>query len=1406
MPRIFYWSGVSQAKLSSFSAHQDKINRLLRGDTKSSDLDLKKHRDYPLYTIRLNRADRLLFTTIEKEGKPYILLLEVIANHDYQKSRFLKSGVLRDYLALNRDVVHTVLEREAYLSGDDRALSTLGDGLTESTSSLSDSRSEESALVPMMNYHQQWLALDEVQGAVMEQPYPLLVSGAPGSGKSCMALNLLMRAVSERRLGETLPLVCITASKHVARYLQAQWQLLPEALDMAGHVRDDIRFLTYDELLLEQLGSSCALVGEAHFLSWLPSYQRTLSSISKKKGGGQAAKCLSDADKVYQEFRVLSMCQSYSEYTGLGVAQSLFVGDERLVVWQAFERYRETLVSEGVVSSALHQLRFTGVLFSHAVVDEAQDLSICQLLTLQALAGGRVAYALDSNQNLMSRVSMRPLLEQYYHSHGVVLSHVALQGTYRCPSKVVSMANGALELKNHVLGGTSDKFELSVITQSSTHTGDVIWDTPPVDSVAFMQWLNDLREQHGFKETEVAIITPPAFIAQVKALTGSHLVFTPLEIKGLEYPCVVTYNVLSMDAFRQTKDLFPSNAATPLQVSPHRVKEKANDRMHHAPYFNQLFVSFSRATQVLVVLQRDEHRLRPLIHRLKRIAMPEAVVKLPEIATSRPQLPHARPTSLNDWLTEARRLYQHGNESQAKAIYEQHLDQRVPFVQYMEQRPTPVEKQVEAKKDTLRRPKSSKSSKASEALSVEITKKAPLGKQKPQPKRADLDMASERTDLDIASDKLLVVHLNLPGTWSDEPLNGRAILDELLRRREVQIRLLVRIALVPHREGLKKRFLTLVAPYFSEQVLQQGKKAKVTYLQYLIIVLSKYKGLSALWDDLCPSISALTLNAPIDDIDAIPAGSSLFYMLCRNSLDLVLQYWPFFLGLLTADGLNRPVQSGDDAGKSALYLLSSTPLSRSKICRYGDWIHTKITRDGLHQPVLSEGSEQGKTPFYYLCGSEEGLYFLTSCPSAMKYKLTQEGLFQTVTAPGSEQGKSPFYLLCQNSGGLAVLDSYWKYFKKHLCAEGIHRPVTGTGEDEGKTPFYHLCFSLDGVGILLSHWQVIKRYLTREGLSQAVIADGSEKGMTPLYALLLREEGETLLQEQWSDFAPTLTANALHKPVLASGPEQGMTLFYLLCDLPMFLLEHWEDIRPHLSAEGLHQVVTGDGSEKGMTPLYLLTREESGCYLIKQHWSDFKNKMTISALNQMVTGEGGEQGQTPLYHLCSTSLGADLMKTFWDDFKEYLIPKGLHVPYIKDNSSQEHSPFYYFCLTMPGQVLIKQRWDDFAPGLTTRVLEETHINNQMTNTLYTYLCEPLPGMGNAPNMRAFFKRQLEGMGFKMEAGQLVRETTAATATVSTSGLWGGRGYDAPDTQSSNLGHGILLAEENGTGTDGLKKG
>ena len=100
MPNLYYLRGaLGEAHL--LKEHSESIQALLSGAYGKHNLERLQGHD--VYSYRLNERARLLFAIHDFGTGPSLLILDYLPTHDYHKSRFLRSGVLKNYLSAQKE-------------------------------------------------------------------------------------------------------------------------------------------------------------------------------------------------------------------------------------------------------------------------------------------------------------------------------------------------------------------------------------------------------------------------------------------------------------------------------------------------------------------------------------------------------------------------------------------------------------------------------------------------------------------------------------------------------------------------------------------------------------------------------------------------------------------------------------------------------------------------------------------------------------------------------------------------------------------------------------------------------------------------------------------------------------------------------------------------------------------------------------------------------------------------------------------------------------------------------------------------------------------------------------------------------------------------------------------------------
>ncbi|KTD16763.1 hypothetical protein [Legionella jordanis] len=634
MTKVYFWEGLIGDK-ERYEPYIETIAKIARGDYQAADLDLKKLRGHRIYSARINHSDRLLFTTVWLGKKPYLLLLDVILNHDYQKCRFLKPAVLTNYLESHSSQFTGKILDEEFIR------------LNESIP-LAQQNNEPLQYIGLEYYNQMYLELTDRQQTIRKASLPMVVSGPPGSGKSCVAWSLLIQAVKQK---EQLsgPIVYVTQSETLKSNFAA---MATESSLEEGRAL----FLTYREFLMQfdAEARKKQLVDESHFFQWLELYCKNFKAILKAKRITFDEKLLGDFVGIYQELRILAAYDAH-DYLKLGEKQSLLADiTQREWLLKLYQSYLAYLERNNALFPPFYQSSVNascGIL----IVDEAQDFSHQQLkVLLHAADHEQICYCLGSHQSLKDSKSKLPFLLGLKSNYSE-MSYFELDLTHRCPPVVVELANKIIQIKNNLTGGLADKREFVSFSATSQEKEE-----------GSIQWLatNSENEMESLRQaaqsTKFAVVTSELYVNEAKKLFNTPLVFTANEIKGLEYDSVVAYRLL------ETEEFYRANAYLArmghLSNPVHRPKHAKGDESFGPP-FNQLFTCFTRTRKNLFIIQNASHKLEKLISLIQQAIQqkPGADIQIVESKSE------------NDWEREAQRLEQMGKMQQANDIRQEKL-------------------------------------------------------------------------------------------------------------------------------------------------------------------------------------------------------------------------------------------------------------------------------------------------------------------------------------------------------------------------------------------------------------------------------------------------------------------------------------------------------------------------------------------------------------------------------------------------------------------------------------------------------------------------------------------------------------------------------------------------------------
>jgi hypothetical protein len=608
MSNLLIYNDINPGKLRK--QFDKTVEQLIKGDFASA--EVKKMEGTGYYRAKLDYENRLLFKFGRYQGQTCVLVLEVIFNHEYEKSRFLRGTVV------NEDKLVALKNTQEVPAND---------------------------LVPLTHMNKQQkhfhlldkvLSFDDDQEQIFSLPLPLIIIGSAGSGKTALTLEKI-KSLSGKVLYITL-----------SPYLAENSARLFYSYNYENETQE-IDFLSYREFIETLKIPSGRELDFKTFDAWFTRYR-------------QASK-LKDAHKTFEEFRgvitgldITKEYLSLEDYLALGVKQSIFLASEREMVYHLFEKYLHFLKENNYydINILSHQwLPLCNPEYDFIVIDEVQDLTNIQLHLILKSLRKPTNFMLcgDSNQVVHPNFFSWSHLKSMFYQDNLKGDEIKILHTNYRNSQIISeLANRILKIKNARFGSI-DKESNYLVKSVSENTGDIIFFEDKGNAVA------ELNRNTRMSAKTAVLVMRNEDKAQAKAIFQSPLLFSVQESKGLEYENIILYGFISGNPqeFNAICEGVTNDDIKVAELTYARGKDKTDKSLDvYKFYINSLYVAVTRSVKnVYIVEQARGHRL------VKLLGISEDTIKQPikeDVSTA------------DDWKREARRLEMQGKAEQAEAI------------------------------------------------------------------------------------------------------------------------------------------------------------------------------------------------------------------------------------------------------------------------------------------------------------------------------------------------------------------------------------------------------------------------------------------------------------------------------------------------------------------------------------------------------------------------------------------------------------------------------------------------------------------------------------------------------------------------------------------------------------------
>ena len=607
--RILEYSGLDTSRVST--QYRDACEAIARGDFRSAEVKkLANLAHGKFYRAKLDYANRLLFTLVRHGGETCALMLEVIEQHAYGRSRFLRGAQVDEAKIPAVEPAEAIREAEPVRY-------------------LHPHRCE-------IHFLDKPLSFDDAQEAVYQLRAPLIVVGSAGSGKTALTLEKTKHAEGE--------VLYVTHSTYLAQ--SARDLYYAHGFERQGQ---DAVFLSYREFV-ETLRVPAGREATWHdFRGWFARQQQSFKGI--------------DAHQAFEEVRGVIAAEAggvltRAAYLALGVRQSIFPEAERPLLYELFEKYRAWLAETGLYDLNLvaqSWLPLAQPRYDFVVVDEVQDLTPAQLLlVLRTLKHpDRFLLCGDSNQivhpNFFSWSKVKTL---FWRDEALAARQElrVLRANFRNGREATRVANRLLKIK-HRRFGSIDRESNFLVEAVGDEVGAV---TLLQDKDAVMRTLDEQTRQ----STRFAVLVlRDEDKAEARRHFRTPLVFAIHEAKGLEYENIVLYRFVS-DSRAAFAEIVAGVAVADLaddELDYRRTRDKTDKSLEiYKFYVNALYVALTRAIRNIYIIESD---------------VGHALLRLLGVSAAQDQVQvQAGASSREEWRREARKLELQGKQEQADAI------------------------------------------------------------------------------------------------------------------------------------------------------------------------------------------------------------------------------------------------------------------------------------------------------------------------------------------------------------------------------------------------------------------------------------------------------------------------------------------------------------------------------------------------------------------------------------------------------------------------------------------------------------------------------------------------------------------------------------------------------------------
>ena len=927
---------------------------------------------------------------------------------------------------------------------------------------------------PFIEFHGgRWIELTDIQEETKLKQLPLVVFGPGGSGKSTIALSMLLQSALEER-EEALPVLYLSESPRLVSEMQRQFLA-------AG---PKVKFLTINKLLTSVLGiTEDQLLPENDFVKWYQS--------------GARPEPIVDLDTLWEEIKICAACQDVGEYKALGERQSLVSREKRASIYAIYKEYSEKNTKANRVSSALLRSEAVHPQYSLILLDEAQNVPPALLQVLARLAeNNNMVYFSGEQQSIRNRISNVSAIKSYYFKQGIALSECHLTTTHRCPQQVASLVSELMHLKRQVVGGLTEKGEQTEMhAVVSAAKGQISW-LEPGEIEANMGLIQAQR-------ADFAVVTLAAHVAEIKRIFPKAVVFTVAEAQGLGIKNLLVYKV-----FQPLCEVL----ATGIGNADHVHRGKVMD-LSHSQDLDTLITAITRAEENLTIVEesstRHEKQMKAHLAQFCLKAAPGAAAAQVE-------------STSEEWEQKAHELLRSGHHAQARHIWcvilkrtEESFPGHQPKTAIaVTKKPLAVEEVAYTKDD-----------KAFLETWIQGASTKKIREHFNEGLLEYKNLSVVLMDVPVKDDDCLLSYILKDERLGDifcnadigrilkfkQASTSQLIIDYLCERHPASL-----VKMTENKSFCENFTIDLITP---ERVVSWLFKVYLNVLEKILISSGKNMSKFCKADMLYKAIDGVTIFALLTEYEeGIKFLSNIF------------KKTPKLVSGLSVELLSICHERADsNANKSPLYFLSVSPdgvVLLSQLFKTAPGLMQGISADALCLPLTAAAGQFANTsPLFWLSGKPDGRALLgqlfTANPALMEGISAQALCLELTEAAGADANTSPLYWLACCTDGRALLGQLFTVnpgLMKDISAKALCLTRTAAaGADANTSPLYFLSVRPYGRALLT------QLFTANPGLMQGISAQalclalteaaGLYANTSPLYFLSSAPDGHEILDK-----------------------------------------------------------------------------------------------------------------------------------------------------------------------------------------------------------------------------------------------------------------------------------------------------